>query len=242
MSASRPVLAWAAGLAAVTVIDASAGLLAATVAGLASAGPRYPGALFLNCIVLGSLSHALAPGWVLLPGRMPLHALKLRTLAAFAALTNVLFAVVALLVAMLAATFVASAVSVALLFALPVVVAGCAGLGAAWAQAVDPRTRKAAPPIVRAEIAAIAGSVGAWALPAMAWGLGHGVLPGYAGLLLEPCAVATAASPLNVMVVRSLAAAGVLLAQPGTMMRRAAVCCAGLLALTVLSAAVLPVR
>jgi len=222
------------------MIDASAGLLAATVAGLTSAGPRYPGALFLNCIALGSLSHALAPGWVLLPGRMPLHALKLRTLAAFAALTNVLFAVVALLVAMVVVAFVAPAVSVALLFAVPAVVAGCTGLGAAWAQAVDPRTRKAAPPIVRAEVAAIAGSVGAWTLPAAAWGLGHGVLPGYAGLLLGPCAVATAALPLNVMVVRSLAGAGVPLAPSSTMVRRAAACCAVLLALTVLSAAVLP--
>lgn len=239
MSASRPVPAWAAGLAAVTVIDAAAGLLAATAGG---ARLGDPGALFLNFIALGSLSHALAPGWVLLPGPMPLHALRLRTLAAFSALTTLLVAVLVMLLAMVAAAFVATVASMVFLFALPLVAAGCAGLGAAWAQAVDPRTRKAAPPIERAEVAAIAGSVGAWALPAAVWWLGHGVLPLHAGLLLGPCAVAAGAVPLNVVLLRSLAAAGFPLAPAGTMVRRAAACCAVLLALSALSAAVLPLQ
>jgi len=238
---SRPIPAWA-GLVAVTMVDASAGLLAAILAGLTDAGLRYPGMLFLNCIALGSLSHGLAPGWVLLPGTMPLHALKLRILAASSALTTLLVAMFVLLMAMVAVVFVTPVISLVLLFAIPVIMAGLTGLGAAWAHAVDPRTRKAALPIVRVEVAAIAGSVGIWVLPAAAWGLGLGPSPWQAGLLLGPCAVAAAALPLNIIVIRSLVAAGFPLTPASTMMRRASACCAGLLALSALSVALLPLR
>lgn len=196
----------------------------------------------MACVALGSVSHALAPGWVLLPGPMPLHALKLRVLAARSALETLLFATVALLAVMFAGVFVSPVISVAVLFAMPVVGIACVGLGAAWAQAVDPRTRKAAPPIMRAELAAIAGAVGAWALPAAAWGLGYDAFSSPAGLLLGPYAVAGAALPLNAVVLRSLAAAGFPLAPPGMMARRATACCTVLLALSALGAAMLPWR
>ncbi len=230
----RPVF-WVA-LACTASVDAAAGALAASIALLLWPGTGSFAMVFVAGVTLGGMCHAMAPGWLLLREPGGRHAFKLRTLAGFHALGTALTALLVLLLAMVAAGSVAPSVGLVLLVAAPPIVAGITGLGAAWAQAVDPRTRLAAPPIVRAECLAAAGAIVAWALPGgllaldvLTWPTQAGPLLWWPGVLLGSYAVMAAPMPLNVLVVRNLVGAGGLLATAGTMARRAVVCCVVLL-------------
>lgn len=197
--------------------------------------------IFVACVALGGMSHAVAPGWLLLRERGGLHPFKLRVLAGFHALLAALIALVAMLLAMLAAGAVVPLIGLALLAITPPIVAAIAGLGAAWAQAADPRTRLASPPIIRAECLAAGGAILAWVVPGGVWASQvlwspalAGSSPWWLGVLLGAWAVMLAPMPLNILVVRNLAGAGGLLATAGTVACRAAVCCAALLTATAL--------
>lgn len=230
----RPVF-WVA-LACTAAVDAAAGVLAGSIAILSWPGTGCFAMVFVTAVTLGGMCHAMTPGWLLLREPGGPHAFKLRTLTGFHALGTAMTVLVVLLLAMVAAGSVVPSAGLVLLAAIPPIITGITGLGAAWAQAVDPRTRLAAPPIVRAECLAATGAIIACAVPGallaagvLTWPTQAGQGSWWPGLLLGAYLVMAAPMPLNVLVTGDLVGAGGLLAPVGTMARRAVVCGAVLL-------------
>ncbi len=175
------------------------------------------------CVIVGSAWHVLAPGWVLPGAPIGLHALRLRVACGFQALLVALIVLVALLLAMIVLGTVIPIAALALAAGAPVLVVAIVSLGAAWAQAGDPRTRRAAVPVGQAERAAVLGALLAWAPPflmAVLFAVDRWLPPGVAEALLALWAVAAGALPLNTLVVRHLARAE-MLARPVVIARRA---------------------